>query len=360
MHEFFQIWTPNHQFIETTTYACRASRLHPTTRARAMLAAMGYPRYLLVPPETPGTYHCVSRCVRRAFLCGHDPVSGRSFGHRKQWLEDRILALARIFAVAVHAYAVMDNHFHVVLETDPGAPVSWSDEEVARRWLALTARPKNSDAPLEYRVTVLLSQPQRLAVLRERLGSLSWFMRYLKEPIARRANAEDGCTGRFWEGRFRTQDLLDDPAVLACMVYVDLNPVRAGLADSPEHGRHTSVRRRLDPFGPPDARLSPLAASIRSQVLPLSTAQYLTLLTWTADGCREDGRAQSPTPVPPILERLDIRPRQWLIQVRATESRYWRAIGRTEALVEGARALGLRWLRGIGTARRLDRIPHPT
>ena len=89
---------------------------------------MGYPRYLHVPPDTPGIYHCVSRCVRRAFLCGEDAVTGRSFEHRKQWLEDHIIELAKLFAVAVHAYAIMSNHFHLVLETDPSAPWQCSDE----------------------------------------------------------------------------------------------------------------------------------------------------------------------------------------------------------------------------------------
>ena len=157
---------------------------------------MGYPRRLYVPPDTPGTYHCVSRCVRRAFLCGNDPVTGRSFEHRKQWVEDRILALAQVFAVAVHAYAVMSNHFHVVLETDPATAQVWSDEQTARRWLALSTSAAVTESVLESRVSALLAQPQRLALLRERLGNLSWFMRYLNEPIARRANREDDCTGQ--------------------------------------------------------------------------------------------------------------------------------------------------------------------
>ena len=96
---------------------------------------MAYPRYLQVPPNAAGTYHCVSRCVRRAFLCGDDVVTGRGFEHRKEWVEKRIIELASVFSVAVNAYAVMSNHFHLVIETDPNAPGFWSDDEVARRWL---------------------------------------------------------------------------------------------------------------------------------------------------------------------------------------------------------------------------------
>ena len=321
---------------------------------------MGYPRRLYVPPDTPGTYHCVSRCVRRAFLCGKDPLTGCSFEHRKQWVEDRILALAQVFAVAVHAYAVMSNHFHVVLETDPAAAWAWSDEETARRWLALSRSAETTDAALQSRLAALLAQPERLALLRERLGNLSWFMRYLNEPIARRANREDGCTGRFWEGRFVCQALLDDPAVLGCMVYVDLNPVRAGLVATPEAGLHTSVRRRAQAPPPHHQPLRPLASSIRSQLLSLTTGQYLALVDWTGRTLHPANKGSVPTDAPPILARLAMRPRQWLVQVPATESHYWRAIGRTEALLARAHSAGLRWLCGIGMARALARTGSAT
>ena len=321
---------------------------------------MGYPRYLLVPPGTPGVYHCVSRCVRRAFLCGNDPDSGRSFEHRKQWLEARILELGTLFAVAVHAYAIMSNHFHIVVEIEPDAARHWSDEEVARRWIRLTSRRDTPPEALESRLASLTSQTERLTVLRERLGSLSWFMRFLKEPVARRANAEDECTGRFWEGRFRTQALLDDSAVLACMAYVDLNPVRAGIAKDPRQSPHTSMRRRVRARTGSDSRMSPLASSISSHVVFLSTRQYFSLVDWTAGQLHEGGLERTSTGVPlATLERLEIYPQQWLIQVRATESRYWRAIGRTGALIDRARVLGKRWLCGIGTARDLERLANP-
>ncbi len=320
---------------------------------------MGYPRRLYVPPDTPGVYHCMSRCVRRAFLCGEDPLTGRSFNHRKQWVEDRILALAKSFAIAVHAYAVMSNHYHVVLETDPMAARKWSDEETARRWLALSTSTATASAR-EARLVALLAQPKRLAVLRQRLGNLSWFMRYLNEPIARHANREDDCTGRFWEGRFACQALLDDVAVLACMVYVDLNPVRAGLVTTPETALHTSVRRRARAPHSPLHPLLPLASSIRSQLLPVTTGHYLALVDWTGRTLHPGKKGAIPTDAPPILARLRLRPRQWLIQVPATESHYWRAIGCTEALLARAHITGLKWMRGIGMARAVARAGSVT
>ena len=322
---------------------------------------MGYPRYLQVLPDAPGIYHCTSRCVRRAFLCGEDVVTGRSFDHRKQWLEDRIIELANIFAVAVHAYAVMSNHFHLVLEIDPMAPCQWSDEDVARRWLSLSARANDNDSALDARVAVLAAQPERLTELRERLGSLSWYMRYLKEPIARQANREDECSGRFWEGRFQIQTLLDDPAVLASMVYVDLNPIRAGFALTPEHSLHTSVRARTQHARKDhDAVIEPLASSIRSQLNVVTTAQYLELVDWTGRTLHPGKHGAIAGDEPPIIKRLGLRAQQWCLQVPATESQYSRAIGQLEARLTSAQSAGLKWLHGIGMARRLQRMPDTT
>ncbi|WP_376692367.1 transposase [Wenzhouxiangella sp. EGI_FJ10409] len=204
---------------------------------------MAYPRSQLVSDEEPGFFHCISRCVRRAFLCGVDARSGKSFEHRRQWIEDRIFKLADSFAVSVYAYAVMSNHTHVVLRSDPQAPWRLSDWEVAERWLAVfPGSISNRDDPacVERATLALMGNTERLNVIRQRLGSISWFMRALNEPIARMANREDGCTGRFWEGRFKCQALLGEQAVLSCMAYVDLNPDRAGMCEALRDSEHTS------------------------------------------------------------------------------------------------------------------------
>jgi hypothetical protein len=175
-------------------------------------------RSTIVDPEEAGFYHCVSRCVRRAFLCGTDQYTGRCFEHRKAWVESRLLELAEIFAVGVYAFAVMSNHVHVVTYLDPGAALAWSAEEVAARWLRLFPVRERGEVDVEatrLRAQLLAANPARIAVCCARLATLSWFMRCLSEPIARRANREDACTGRFWEGRYRCQALLDDAAVVA-------------------------------------------------------------------------------------------------------------------------------------------------
>ena len=97
-------------------------------------------RSQLVDVEITRYYHCVSRCVRRAFLCGVDRHTGNSYEHRRAWIEERIRVLSSLFSIDICAYAVMSNHFHLVVEIDPDAPYAWSDEEVATRWLALCPR----------------------------------------------------------------------------------------------------------------------------------------------------------------------------------------------------------------------------
>lgn len=313
----------------------------------------------LVDPDSPGFFHCVSRCVRRAFLCGEDAYSGRSFEHRKQWVEDRLLELAECFAVGLYAFAVMSNHLHVVLYVEPSATATWSADEVAQRWLRLF--PVRSDGEIDaeacrLRAQALAGSPERIAELRARLGSVSWFMRCLSEPIARRANREDACTGRFWEGRFKCQALLDEAAVLACMAYVDLNPIRAGIASDLASSAHTSIRRRLqaldesaDAHALADAPLQPVAGSVPEPALALGLAEYLQLADWSGRVARADKRGVIASSAPPVLARLGLCERRWQAQALGCERNYWRAVGATETLLEKARALGQRWLKGGGS-----------
>lgn len=200
-------------------------------------------------PTEIGIYHCINRCVRRAFLCGYDHLTGRSFEHRRQWLQDKLEFVAGVMGCDILGFSVLSNHFHVVVRNRPDVVANWSDEDVARRWYRLCpVRREPSGAPVEPTAAdlgLIVNNRDRLAELRLRLSSVSWLMRFLAEPIARRANAEEQSSGRFWQGRFRLQRLLDDAAVVACLVYVDLNPIRAGIATTPEESRFTSVYERI-------------------------------------------------------------------------------------------------------------------
>ena len=303
-------------------------------------------RHRLVDPDEPGFYLCISRCVRRAWLCGFDAPSGRSFEHRRHWVEQRLLELAGLFAVGLYAYAVMSNHTHVVLRVDPRAARAWSDDEVASRWVKLF--PATTEGVIDpercrAKELALLGNRERLAVCRQRLGDLSWFMRSLNEPIARRANREDGCSGRFWEGRYTCQALLDEAAVLACMNYVDLNPIRAGLAEDLPGSMYTGIRRRIESVSSvaPDAPLPPIAGLMPGfAVLAIGTSAYLDLVDWTARLTRPDKRGHIDAAAPRILATLGLGEAAWSNQVLGIESCYARAVGSVQSLIDKAAAMG--------------------
>jgi len=94
-------------------------------------------------------YHLVCRCVRRAFLCGRDPLTRRSFEHRRAWIEEGLLRLSTVFAIDVAAYAVMENHYHVVVHIDAERARSWSSREVAERWSEIFSLPPTVRAALD-------------------------------------------------------------------------------------------------------------------------------------------------------------------------------------------------------------------
>lgn len=181
----------------------------------------------------------MSRCVRRAFLCGKDTQSGQSFEHHRQWIEDKLLELASVFAIDVAAYAVMSNHYHVVLHVDKALADEWSERVVVTRWHQLF---KGNLLSQRYSKDDSLGKAE-MTVLRKEINEWRQRLRSINEPIAREANQEDNATGRFWEGRFTSQALLDEKALIACLAYVDLNPVRAKMAKTPEASHYTSIKK---------------------------------------------------------------------------------------------------------------------
>ena len=187
----------------------------------ALLGASAEPSFA-APTPTPVV---ITLTVRRGFSIGYAHLAG-------------------LFGIEVCGYAIMSNHLHLVLRNRPDSVEQWSDAEVALRCASsfrnvddVTGEPAEPD---DLDLAMLMADAGRLAILRGRLSSLSWFMRCLCEWVARAANREDKSAGRFWAGRFKSQPLLDEAALLACSVYVDLNPIRAGIASTPEESQFTS------------------------------------------------------------------------------------------------------------------------
>jgi REP element-mobilizing transposase RayT len=215
-----------------------------------------------------GVVHAVQRCVRKAFLAGVDEKSGKDFSFRREWIRRRMEALASVFGIDVLTYAIMSNHLHLILRNRPDVVAAWSEKDVAIRWLRVFPGRRLEEhlaEPTENDVNMLVNQPERLAVIRQRLSDISWFMRALSEPIARMANRQDECTGRFWEGRFKAMRLVDETGLLACAMYVDLNPVRAAMADSPARSLHTSAYDRIQ------AEKGDLINAAAFDLVPIST-----------------------------------------------------------------------------------------
>lgn len=334
-------------------------------------------------PDQVQVFHLMNRCVRHNYLCGTNS-SGRDYSYRKLWIRDRLEELARLFGLDVFGFSVMDNHLHVIVRTRPDLVRNWSDKEVARRWLLLFPGCRNpqdhSEEPTDSELDQLCQDVEGLAERRRRLCSISWFMRCVAEPIARRGNQEDEVTGRFWEGRFRAELLPDEAAILACMVYVDLNPIRAGVAATPEDSKYTSVFERIadrqaalaaiedrDPGQmpaaaavttsadqPPSAtgaledaaadkfdcgcehgeragwlapiELEPVRTTVREQhttrrasnrgCVGLTLDDYLRLLDWTGRELRPDKTGRIPAECDPILERLNCSGPEWIDTVQ--------------------------------------------
>ncbi len=347
--------------------------------------------------DTP-YYHCISRCVRRAYLCGDDPVTGQNFDHRKRWLVTRIKQLAAEFAIDICAYAVMSNHYHLVLHVNVEQAKRWSNDEVMRHWTALfpgnakliETLQKNADSPAaKQRLNATL------ATWRECLQDISWFMRCLNETIARQANREDECTGRFWEGRFKSQALLDEKALFTCMAYVDLNPVRAGIVDSLEQSDFTSIQERLfqharrvrNPNYKQKRLLSrrnvshlresttlrqrPLQslnklAGFATESLPINQADYIAVLEATCKALTVDNHQVSGTAAlqehDELLSSWGIASPAWLSAVTAFHKHYGLAAGNVHSLQAyqlSRRQSGSdfrhanKWIRGLPAAKRL-------
>lgn len=323
----------------------------------------------IIPEGADCVVHALSRCVRRAWLCGEDPLSRRDLSHRREWIVERLRLLSSLFAIEVCAYSVMSNHYHLVLHCRPSVAEGWSALEVARRRLILRGKPFSPEDLIE-----AASTPEAVGRWRCRLGSLSWFMRFLNEWVARRANAEDECAGRFWEGRFHCQLLEDDAALLACMAYVDLNPVRAGGARGLEDSHFTSARERLERLRaePKHDRhtigadqvvggnahdsgwLVPMAELGGSEgIIAIATTDYLSLLEWTGQ-MRVHGKVGAiAAGVPSVLEGFGVAAESWLRITENFSRMFRRVAGRPYAMEERARLLNLRWLAGIRASREL-------
>jgi len=338
------------------------------------------------------------RVVRRCFLFGADPVSGKNYDHRKAWIEEQLRLHAANFGIDLLGFAILSNHFHLILRSRPDVVKLWDDTEVARRWLMLCPIRKTADRtaeePNEFELNMIRNNPEKLAMIRERLSDIAWWMRLLCQHIAMRANKEDGEIGRFFQSRYRAVRLLDESAILACAAYVDLNPIRAAMAQTFETSDFTSIQRRIETLQADsktastqadlsvgvslskalesadlasnsdgqqatrrdsavsrkaDGFIAPLSLQTQSGevgpvpnqqgcrasdkgFLPMALGDYIQLLDWTARKLVKEKRGATPHAVAPILERLGLNAKAWCQLVSNFGRLYYNVAGRPQTV----------------------------
>ena len=334
--------------------------------------------------------HVMARTVRRCYLLGDDPVSGKNFDHRKGWIEDKLQKLASQFGIDLLAFSCLSNHFHLVLRSRPDVVQAWDDTEVARRWWTLCPKRKVQREldgelvwipaePNEFDLNSIRNDPVKLASIRRRLSDISWWMRLLCQYIALRANNEEGeGLGRFWQSRFKAVRILDEEALLACAAYVDLNPIRAALAETLETSDFTSVQRRMASFAEDvkeianmekvrttsesrncrprtDEFLSPVEIDERNDpigsrpsrnhkrcsdkgFLAMAEADYLTILDWLARNTVAGKRGSTPIETPLVFDRLGIDSVAWSQMVKNFGRIFKNAAGKPASIAQ-ARSL---------------------
>ena len=317
--------------------------------------------------DTP-YYHCISRCVRRSFLCGTDHTTNKNYSHRKEWIVERLALLSKTFAIDVCAYAAMSNHLHLVLKINEPLAQGWSDETVIQHWEQLFLIPvlvehyQNGECNSEAEQK---RAQETIQLFRERLTDISWFMRCLNEHIARKANAEDHCTGRFWEGRFKSQALLDEQAILSCMIYVDLNPVRADICKTLESSEHTSIKQRIEQItetanSTATVKLSSfIGSSLKKNGIAFALKDYLELADWTGRIVREDKRGSIDASTPGILQKLQLDEDTWMETVQGYSKGFHSFVGPEEQLKSLCQKQKRHWVRGINACRKLFKSNHP-
>lgn len=362
--------------------------------------------------ENTPYYHCISRCVRQAFLCGDDKFSGRNYSHRRQWVVDRLSRLASVFAIDICAYSVMHTHYHLILRIDALKAKKWTTDEVIQRWSQLF---KGDGIMQLYIQGAVLTESEiqalykKAEVWRAHLMNISWFMRCLNQSIAQMANKEDGCKGRFWEGRFKSQALLDEQALLAAMVYVDLNPIRAGICDNLENSEFTSIAQRLREYARPesDSRdlscaesghavysqsensqmekikpsfkppslnpslypstlkarrifLAPFGHNQQNQnTISYNLEDYFELTKWTGRIIRDDNKSYIDESEPKIIEKLGISHDTWLETIGNFSDHFYTFVGPKEILAKICQKQNKKWLGGINLCRNLFHHLNP-
>ncbi len=347
-------------------------------------------------PDEQAIVHCMNQCVRKLFLLGDDKATKKANRRRRRKFERELKKVSGGFAIDLLSYAIMENHFHLILRSRPDVLAQWSDAEVVKQWHKLCrvvtdGKGKLVNNPDDQQVAKMLANTKKVAKWRARLSDISWYMKLLSERTSRWFNAEDKVPGHFWKGRFKSVLLMDERALMTCSMYVDLNRIQAELAASLESSDYTSIQRRIQAAAVrtsmhkimaetfavdtsivstavidrnacdipeassaeaqplPDAHLSPVQIDEQNDplgphlspaptrcsdkgFLPMSQARYEAILNWSADQIRHRHKGEAFDESPPELAQLQIEPDVWCKLVTQFDDLFFTAAGSPETI----------------------------
>ena len=358
---------------------------------------MATPRKDVFDPHVVGMYHCVTRCVRQLFLLGRDKKARLENAGRWSYCELRLQTLAGIFAIDVLDFAMLSNHIHTSLRNRPDVVQDWSNHEVARRWLRLhptEAKKKKEKLKeiTEQDIDTAAADAKLMTKARRKLSCISHFQKTFLEPIAKEFNRRDGKKGHFVAERFRCKRLDHEGALLACSIYIALNPFRAGLGDTIQAHPHSSYSRRhrgvadwltplflderasaydqvatvtvgQDGVGRLQAQANQLPAPRCSEkgMFPLRWSEYQAIAEWTALHIRnrrvlsqgEKDAIVVPEHIAKLLESLGIDAKFWLDTIDRYAELFHNFVASPSQLDEIARKLDKKYVKGVRACRSL-------
>lgn len=354
-----------------------------------------------VDPNVSAHYHVTDRCVQKMFLMGVDPYTQQSYEHRKFWIVERLRYLSKIFIIEIGGYSIMDNHYHLLVKTRPDLLKLLTDEEVLDRWFNLCPpKFKPSATPREQKIKNLkalyLKDREYIKEIRVNIGSLSCFMKVLNQNIARRANREMGTTGSFWQSRFHCKMITSAEVATYTQTYIDLNPIRAGIAETPETAKFTSAHDRIEHRQNrkkvrealqvlrdqkqdkktslrdtnPEAvekflavykgrnRTKWLASFYKGEFhtrpfFRITEEEYFDLLDCSGREIRADKPGAIPASLAPIFDRLEIDCQQWVESLKAYDTNFYRVVGKMSKAFELLKHTTNRWFKGACINRKI-------
>lgn len=307
-------------------------------------------------------YHCSSQCVSNAYLCGNDPASIKNYDHRRKWMTDKLAQLSRMFAIKVCSYAILHNRYSLVVCVNQNVAKSLSDQDVVARWSICFKVPQVVKSVLEGKSINnedYIKAHCLIDTWRHRLSDLSWFMRLLNECIARRANSEDGCKGKFWKGRYKSQALLDDAALIACMSYIDMLPEcsrQESMGDTQgvsSLSYHTCGIKKPERSEPLKLQLAPFKRNNESFSLPCTYHEYKNLIIWTKQALITKRKWYVPGQCRTFLNNIGINANIWLDFVSHYHRFFNQAVGSYGNMRKLSVKQGKRHLRGMLAAKKL-------